>query len=146
MFKNILKIVPIFLTMKTQNNSGKNYHEKLFTKLIKGNTQFSSVNFFLIITTIIGCILLIIPIFGMLVDIMYNHTITIDLNGLAAYIVAVAGIFATGGIANAWTEYSYNKYNRNIFSENNMTNNTTNNITNNVSNAVDNAVDSVIDP
>lgn len=141
---NLFKFVPLLYYMKeTQQCQMKK--EKLLTKLIEGNTQFSSVNMFLIATTIIGCILLIIPIIGLSVDILYNHTITIDLNGLAAYIVAVAGIFATGGIANAWTEYSYNKYNRNIFSDNNTTNNVTNNISNNMTNAVDEAVDSVID-
>lgn len=34
----------------------------------------------------------------------YNHTIQTDLNGLAAYIGAVAGVFASAGITKAWSE------------------------------------------
>lgn len=144
MIKNLLKLVPFIYTMKTNENTN---NEKLFTKLIKGDTQFSSVNFFLIMTTGVGILLLIIPIIGLIVDIIYNHTITIDLNGLAAYIIAVAGIFTAAGITNAWTEYSYNKYHRNIFSETNTTNNITNNTINNTrdTNSVDEAIESVID-
>ena len=36
---------------------------------------------------------------------------------MGAYIVAVAGIFGAAGLTNAWTEYSYQRYNKNIFSE-----------------------------
>ena len=32
------------------------------------------------------------------------HTIATDLNGMAAYIAAVAGIFASAGITKAWSE------------------------------------------
>lgn len=141
MIKKLLKIAPFLYNMKNDDN------EKLFTKLIKGDTQFSSVNFFLIMTTCVGILLLIVPIIGLSVDIIYNHTITIDLNGLSAYIISVAGIFGAAGITNAWTEYSYNKYHRNIFSETNTTNNITNNTINNSkdNSCVDEAIDSVID-
>lgn len=37
-------------------------------------------------------------------EVFYNHTITTDLNGLAAYIGAVAGLFASAGITKAWSE------------------------------------------
>lgn len=35
---------------------------------------------------------------------MLYHTIQTDLNGLAAYIGAVAGVFASAGITKAWSE------------------------------------------
>lgn len=86
-------------------------------KLIKNNTGVSSKNFFLVIVTIIGCILLIIPAIILLIEVICNHTINTDLNGLAAYIASVAAIFTSAGITKAWSErYESikNKENKNI--------------------------------
>ena len=63
--------------------------------LIKNNTGISSKNFFLVVVTIIGCILLLIPAIILLVEIFTTHTIATDLSGMAQYIGAVAGIFAS---------------------------------------------------
>lgn len=73
-------------------------------KVIRNNTGVSSKNFFLVTVTLIGFILLIIPAVVLLVEIFCNHTIQTDLNGLAAYIGSVAGLFATAGITKAWSE------------------------------------------
>lgn len=73
-------------------------------KLIHNNTGVSSKNFFLVTVTIIGLILLIIPAIILVVEIIFNHTIQTDLNGMAAYIGAVAGVFASAGITKAWSE------------------------------------------
>ena len=73
-------------------------------KLIGNNTGVSSKNFFLVAVTIVGLILLIIPAILLLVEVKYNHTIHTDLNGLAAYIGSVAGLFATAGLTKAWSE------------------------------------------
>lgn len=73
-------------------------------KLIRNNTGVSSKNFFLVSVTIIGMMLLIVPIVILLIESICNHTIQTDLNGLAAYIGAVAGVFATAGITKAWSE------------------------------------------
>lgn len=73
-------------------------------KLIKNNTGVSSKNFFLVIVTIIGCILLIVPAIILLIEIICNHTISTDLNGMAAYIASVAAIFTSAGITKAWSE------------------------------------------
>jgi DUF917 family protein len=51
--------------------------------LIKNNTGISSKNFFLVVVTIIGCILLLIPAIILLVEIFTTHTITTDLSGMA---------------------------------------------------------------
>lgn len=91
--------------------------EGFWTNLVKDDNNFSTVNFFLVAATIVGIALLIVPIFAMCVDVYFNHTITINLSDMAAYIVAVAGIFGAAGLTNAWTEYSYQRYNKNIFSE-----------------------------
>lgn len=85
--------------------------DNFFNKLIKEDTNVSMMNFFLIATLGVGVILLFVPVIGMLVDIWYNHTMTINLSDLAAYVVAVAGIFAAGGLSSAWTEFAYSKYN-----------------------------------
>jgi len=74
------------------------------SKLIKNNTGVSSKNFFLVIVTIIGCILLIIPAIILIVEVFYNHTIATNLDGMAAYIAAVAAIFTSAGITKAWSE------------------------------------------
>lgn len=73
-------------------------------KLIKNNTGVSSKNFFLVAVTLIGLILLLVPAVILIIEVCYNHTIQTDLNGLAAYIGAVAGVFATAGITKAWSE------------------------------------------
>lgn len=72
--------------------------------LIKNNTGVSSKNFFLVAVTIIGLILLLVPAIILLIEVVINHTISTDLNGLAAYIASVAGIFTSAGITKAWSE------------------------------------------
>lgn len=74
------------------------------SKLINNNTGVSSKNFFLVAATIIGLILLLVPAVLLIIEACYNHTIQTDLNGLAAYIASVAGIFASAGITKAWSE------------------------------------------
>lgn len=75
-----------------------------FSKIIRNNTGVSSKNFFLVAVTMVGLMLLMVVIVVLLVEVFYNHTIQTDLNGLAAYIGSVAGLFATAGITKAWSE------------------------------------------
>ena len=82
---------------------------KWIGKLIKPNSGFSSKSFFLVVVTIIGCILLIVPAVILMVEVLYNHTITTDLGGLAEYIGAVAALFATAGLTKAWSEKYENR-------------------------------------
>ena len=86
-------------------------------KLIKNNTGVSSKNFFLVAVTIIGLILLLVPAVLLIVEVIYNHTIATDLNGLAAYIGAVAAIFTSAGITKAWSE-KYERKDSNIIKQN----------------------------
>ncbi len=81
-----------------------NSMNNFFFNLVKNNTGISSKNFFLVVITLIGCFLLLIPGIALLVEIFNNHTITTDLTGLASYIGAVASIFAAAGITKAWSE------------------------------------------
>ena len=78
--------------------------EGFLAKLIKSNSGISSKNFFLVAVTIIGCILLLVPAAVLIVEIIFTHTIATDLTGMAAYIGAVAGLFASAGITKAWSE------------------------------------------
>lgn len=77
---------------------------KYLGKLITSNSGVSSKSFFLVVVTIIGCFLLIIPGVAILIEVICNHTVATDLNGLAAYIGSVAGVFASAGITKAWSE------------------------------------------
>jgi nitrate/nitrite transporter NarK len=73
-------------------------------KLITNNTGVSSKNFFLVIVTIIGCLLLLVPVFALTIESLFTHTITTDLTAMAAYIGSVGTLFATAGITKAWSE------------------------------------------
>jgi hypothetical protein len=74
-----------------------------FYKLIQNNTGISSKNFFLVVITIIGCILLLMPAIIIPVE-LFTTGLTTDLTGIASYIGAVAGIFAAAGVTKAWSE------------------------------------------
>lgn len=114
---NLLNLLPFI-----NNASPKPKKEKdsFMTKLLKEDTNVSMMNFFLLAVLAVGVILLFVPVIGMLVDIWFNHTITIDLTGLSAYVAAVAGIFAAGGLSSAWTEFSYSKFNVPVITEEDM--------------------------
>ena len=112
--------VNIFSTILMQPNKNapcKDDKRNFIMKLIDDDNNFSTANFFLVAMTIVGIVLLLVPVIGMSVDIFFNHTITINLSDLGTYILAVSGIFGVAGISNAWVEYSWNKYNANIFNK-----------------------------
>lgn len=77
-----------------------------FQKLVQNNTGVSSKSFFLVSVTMIGLLLLLVPVFVLVYEVIYSHTVHTDLNGMAAYIAAVAGVFASAGITKAWSEKS----------------------------------------
>ena len=79
-------------------------------KLIKSDNNVSVGNFFLVACTIVGLLLLIVPLFALVIEAWFNHTITTDLNGMASYIVAVCSIFTVGGLTHGWTHWAENKF------------------------------------
>ena len=81
-----------------------------FKKLINNNTGVSSKNFFLVVVTFIGCLLLLVPAFALTFEVILNTTISTSLEGFAAYIGAVASLFATAGITKAWSEKYEHKH------------------------------------
>ena len=88
-----------------------------FSKLVSNNTGVSSKSFFLVVITIIGCLLLLVPAFALSIEAFYTHTIATDLSSMAAYIGSVASLFATAGITKAWSE-KYEKRHNTHFIEN----------------------------
>lgn len=97
-----------------------------WAKLVKEDTNVSVMNFFLMATLGVGVLLLFIPVVAMVVDLWYNHTLTINMSDLGMYIGAVAGIFAAGGLSSAWTEFAYSKYNIPPITEEDMARSETN--------------------
>ena len=75
-----------------------------FSKLVQQNSGYSSKSFFLVLVTLIGTLLLAVPIFTLCIEAWYNHTISTDLNGVAAYIAAVAAVFTSVGLTKVWGE------------------------------------------
>lgn len=92
---------------KNVNNAPK---QNWFSKLIdKDNNKVSSSSFYLVSVTIVGLLLLLVPLFVLIIEAWYNHTVSTDLNGMAAYIASVASLFATGGIVKGWVSYNDSK-------------------------------------
>lgn len=118
MIKKILMFIPNLISDRIRKR-----RDSFVTRLIKEDTNVSMMNFFLLCTLGVGVLLLIWPLIGMGFDIWYNHTITINLSDMAAYIVAVAGIFAAGGLSSAWTEFAYSKYDVHAITEEDMARN-----------------------
>ena len=121
-FTTIFKLIPVIMRRKRilkncQNNVPEQPQQKqgLWDNLMRDDNDFNTMNFFLVAATLISVLMLLIPAGGIIVDIIFNHTITVDMNGIAAYIVSVAGVLGAAGISNAWTEYSYQRYHKDIF-------------------------------
>ena len=78
-----------------------------FSRLFDMNDEtVSASTVFLFLTSFIALFLLIVPAVAMLIEVYFNHTIASDISGMAQYIAAVCGIFASGGILKGWTNYT----------------------------------------
>ena len=106
MMHSILGLITFGLYKEMKNKKNENY----FVRATKEDNNINPIYLFLLIVLAIGILLLIVPIVGMIVDITYNKTITINLSDMSLYIGAVAAIFTGGGITGAITEYSYSKF------------------------------------
>ena len=98
--------------------------DSLFKKLIKDNNNYSVGNFFLIVLTMVAILLLMVPM-SLLIEMIFNKTIVTDLNGMAAYILAVVSLLGIGGGTFGWVEWSKNKYSGTDDSTNSAVDNTT---------------------
>lgn len=78
--------------------------------LVRTNTGVSSLNFFLICTTLVGISLLAVVPFSILWEVLHNDIVASDLTGWATFIGAVSTLFATAGITKAWSNWSEQKF------------------------------------
>jgi hypothetical protein len=87
-------------------------HDGWWKRLLdKNDTTVSSSSFYLVSVTLVGLLLLFVPMIVLIIEVIYNHTVATDLNGMAAYIASVAGLFASGGIVKGWISYNDSKTN-----------------------------------
>lgn len=80
-----------------------------FSNLINNNTGVSSKNFFLIVVTIIGTVLLCVVIAAIITDLINNGTVTMSWSDMGLFVGSVSSMFCAVGITKAWSE----KYERN---------------------------------
>ena len=69
----------------------------------------------MVVITIIGCLLLLVPVFALTIEAFFMHTIATDLSAMAAYIGSVASLFATAGITKAWSEKFERRHDNRFF-------------------------------
>lgn len=74
--------------------------------LDKNNDQVSSSSFFVCILLAVGVLLLLVPLFALCIEAWFNHTITTDLTGMAAYIGAVTAIFTVAAGLKGWVSHN----------------------------------------
>ena len=96
----------IFIIMKKKR---KNWLSRLFDM---DDQTVSASTVFLFLTSFIALFLLLVPAIAMLIEVYFNHTIASDISGMAEYIAAVCGIFASGGILKGWTNYTNYRFNK----------------------------------
>lgn len=102
----------------------KNNNSKITTEIMKKVKQRSWVarlfdmddnsvspsTLFMLLLTIIGCVLLAVPAITLMLEAFHNHTITTDLNGMASYICSITTLFTAAGITKAWSSWANYKY------------------------------------
>ncbi len=102
----INKIIRI-LTLGMIKGKEKGFFKKL---LDKNDPEVATSNFFIICVLGIGLLLLAVPIFILVIEAWFNHTISTDLSGMASYIMAVAAIFTSAGITKIGVHYTDNRF------------------------------------
>ena len=75
------------------------------------DNSVSPSTLFMLLLTIIGCVLLAVPAITLMLEAFHNHTITTDLNGMASYICSITTLFTAAGITKAWSSWANYKYN-----------------------------------
>lgn len=93
--------------------------KSFFSKLIENNTGVSSKNFFLVCVTIIGCLTILTFNAAIIIEVIYTHTITTDLVGMAACFTAIAsGLIGAGFAKVKGDKNEYENHNNNNNEEN----------------------------
>jgi hypothetical protein len=104
---NILNVITFGLY------KGKCMKKGFFAKMVdKKDTSVALSSIIVIALMLVGILLLILPMFILIIEAWFNHTITTDLNGMAAYIGAVTAIFVTAGSIKVGIHWSDGKTER----------------------------------
>lgn len=80
--------------------------------LDKNDTSVALSSIIVLLLMGVGVLLLLVPMFILIIEAWFNHTITTDLNGMAAYIGAVTAIFVTAGSIKVGIHWSDGKTER----------------------------------
>ena len=80
--------------------------------LDKNDTSIALSSTIVLLLMGVGVLLLLVPMFILIIEAWFNHTITTDLNGMAAYIGAVTAIFVTAGSIKVGIHWSDGKTER----------------------------------
>lgn len=78
--------------------------KNLFRELIRVNSGISSKSFFLVLITIIGCLLLLVVGFVLIWEVVHSNTINTDLGGLALLIGSITTLFGAAGLTKVYGE------------------------------------------
>lgn len=81
-------------------------------KAVKSNTGISSLSLIMVAIGVMSVIITIVICLCMVVEIIYNHTISSSLDGYAAIIASVAGLITSIGLPKAINNYGENKYSK----------------------------------
>ena len=109
MFDNILKFVTFGLYKGKEHIMKRGFFGRM---LDKNDTTVALSSIIVLALMGTGILLLLVPLFILIIEAWYNHTITTDLNGMAAYIGAVTAIFVTAGSIKVGIHWSDSKNER----------------------------------
>ena len=109
MVDKILRCVTFGLYKGKEKLMAKGFFSKA---LDKNDTSVALSSIIILLLMGVGVLLLIVPLFILCIEAWYNHTITTDLNGMAAYIGAVTAIFVTAGSIKVGIHWSDGKTER----------------------------------
>lgn len=94
------------VTKQIGDNNKKGWWSKL---LDRRNDEVSSSTFFVCILLGVGVLLLLVPLFTLSIEAWFNHTISTDLTGMAAYIASVNAIFTVAAGLKGWVSHNDTK-------------------------------------
>jgi len=109
MFSKLLS----FVTFGLYKGKEKIMKRGFFGRMLDKNDTSVALSSIIVLLLIgVGLLLLLVPMFILVIEAWYNHTITTDLNGMAAYIGAVTAIFVTAGSIKVGIHWSDGKTER----------------------------------
>ena len=109
MFDKILKCITFGIYKGKEKLMKKGFLKRA---LDKNDASIALSSIIVLLLMGVGILLLLVPMFILIIEAWFNHTITTDLNGMAAYIGAVTAIFVTAGSIKVGIHWSDGKTER----------------------------------